>query len=171
MDCSNEAISIGLKTLSSNWPHAPATVTPVWLPITCEFIDQVSIVRELQSDCIPFSTVSHPGFQTPLATKRSLANCPPLLRSRITWPIKYCKVLSTCDAWAYTMEEKACRYERAPRLQLTHISEDDRPDLRRVSSSGVVDSMRGFEEFVISLWPLYRAPVEGGGNRPVPQPW
>lgn len=28
-------MSMGLKTLSSNWPQAPATLTPVLLPMTC----------------------------------------------------------------------------------------------------------------------------------------
>ena len=35
MDCNRDAIRTGLKTLSSNCPHAPATVTVVWFPNTC----------------------------------------------------------------------------------------------------------------------------------------
>ncbi len=35
IDCSREAIIIGLNTLSSKWPLLPATDTPTWLPMTC----------------------------------------------------------------------------------------------------------------------------------------
>lgn len=35
MDCSSEAIIMGLNTLSSKWPLLPATDTPTWLPMTC----------------------------------------------------------------------------------------------------------------------------------------
>ncbi len=60
MDCNKEAIRTGLKTLSSNCPHAPATVTVVWFPNTCAITTWIALTSVDRHD-VTATVIAHLG--------------------------------------------------------------------------------------------------------------
>ena len=84
MDCSKEAMRTGLKTLSSNCPHAPATVTVVWFPNTC-VRSRNGVAAHLEQHCQP-ETVSDTSDATAQASSEG---------GRLTWAATMV-IASTC---------------------------------------------------------------------------